>query len=55
MYSTAIGLIVAGSQYGSTATGRVPFSFKGKDAVAGIKDKVLRGFMKIFTDESSRF
>ena len=55
MYSTAIGLVVAGSQNGATAIGRVPFSFKGKETVTGIKDKVLRGFMKIFNDESNRF
>ncbi|MFO7616403.1 MAG: cell division protein FtsA [Bacteroidales bacterium] len=55
MYSTAVGLVVAGSLSGATATGRVPFSLKGKGTVNQLKDKVLRGFNKIFNDESSRF
>jgi cell division protein FtsA len=54
-YSTAIGLVIAGSQTGSTAIGKVRFSFNGKETVNQLKDRVLRGFGKIFNNESSRF
>lgn len=54
-YSTAIGLVIAGSQTGPTAIGKVRFSFNGKETVNQLKDRVLKGFGKIFNNESSRF
>ncbi len=55
MYSTGIGLIVEGSLCGATSIARSPFSFRTKASNTGKRGKVLDGWIKFFTDDSTRF
>jgi cell division protein FtsA len=54
LYATGIGLIIEGSLEGATAGSRPGFSFRRKQQGSPLKDKIQKGWLSFFNDESNR-
>ncbi len=54
LYSTGIGLIIEGSLGGATAGSRPGFSFRRKQTGIPLKEKIQKGWLSFFNDESNR-
>lgn len=54
LYSTAIGLIVEGSLGGATSGSRPGFSFRKKQQSSPLKEKIQKGWLSFFSDDSNR-
>jgi cell division protein FtsA len=54
-FSTAVGLVVEGSFGGATAGGRQGFSFRKKQQGSPLREKIQKGWLSFFSDDSNRF
>ncbi|TSA39172.1 MAG: cell division protein FtsA [Porphyromonadaceae bacterium] len=54
-YATGIGLIIEGSFGGATSASRQGFSFRRKPQNSPLKDKIHKGWLSFFNDDSNRF
>lgn len=55
LYSTSIGLIVEGAMNGATAGSRAGFQFRRRQQPSPLVEKIQKGWLGFFNDESSRF